>query len=26
VHAYRLQAEDCARDHYTYAMDTVNDG
>ena len=26
AHAYRLEAEACARHHYTYAMDTVKDG
>ena len=26
AHAYRLEGEACARDHYTYAMDTVKDG
>ena len=26
AHAYRLEAEACAPDHYTYAMDTVKDG
>ena len=26
AHAYRVEAEACAPDHYTYAMDTVKDG
>ena len=26
THAYRVEAEACARPHYTYAMHTVKDG
>ena len=26
AHAYRPEAEACARHHYTYTMDTVKDG
>ncbi len=26
ANAYRVEAEACARDHYTYAMDTVKGG